>query len=72
MHMSVRPSVRHKSAFVPKPGITQTTPRDSPRTLVFIYEAKDIYKIPMGSPPMGRQMQVGIFVQKYKTMHVAE
>ena len=40
-----------------KRRITQTTPHDSSGTLVFY--TKDLREIRQGSPPTGRQMQVG-------------
>jgi len=56
--LSVCLSVTSRSCTkMAKHRITQTTPYNSPWGLQF-YVAKDLYEIPMGLPPTGRQKQM--------------
>jgi len=56
--VSVRPSVTSRSSTkTAKRRITQTTPHDSRGNLVL--GCQNLREIPPGSPPPGRQMQVG-------------
>ena len=57
--VSVRLSVTSRSSTkTAKRRITQTTPHDSPGTLVF--GAKDLREIPPGSPPTGAPNTGGV------------